>query len=137
MRFRQEIQEMLWQGFAPYAALTHRWHSANALDLRRMHRVDLRPALVLLLMANPQRKVEQRAKRSSSAVLPSALFDVDRSVLSGIEHEFDSRRRSRSLGSGLGIKDESRAPEERSYLHFWPNFRRGQIMLCSAQRLKR
>jgi hypothetical protein len=52
----------------------------------------------------------------------NAMFDVDRSVLSGIEHEFDSRRRSRSLGSGLGIKDESRAPEERSYHHFWPNF---------------
>jgi hypothetical protein len=50
------------------------------------------------------------------------MFDVDRSVLSGIEHEFDSKRRSRSLGSGLGIKDESRAPEERSYHHFWPNF---------------
>ena len=36
--------------------------TADALDLRRMQRVDLRPALVLLLMANPQRKVEQRAK---------------------------------------------------------------------------
>src|SRR5262249_36040936 len=36
--------------------------SADALDLGRVQRVDLWPALTLLLMANPQREIEQRAK---------------------------------------------------------------------------
>ena len=36
--------------------------AADALDLGRVQRVDLWPALTLLLMANPQREIEQRAK---------------------------------------------------------------------------
>ena len=36
--------------------------SADALDLGRVQRADLWPALTLLLMANPQREIEQRAK---------------------------------------------------------------------------
>jgi len=36
--------------------------SADALDLGRVQRVDLLPPLTLLLMANPQREIEQRAK---------------------------------------------------------------------------
>src|SRR3984893_15122529 len=42
---------------------------ADALHLRRVQRVDLGPALALLLMANPQREIEQRAK----AVLKCAI----------------------------------------------------------------
>src|SRR5262245_35936678 len=36
--------------------------AADALDLGRVQRVDLWPALTLLLMSNPQREIEQRAK---------------------------------------------------------------------------
>ena len=42
---------------------------ADALDLGCMQRVDLRPALALLLMANPHRQIEQRAK----AILKCAI----------------------------------------------------------------
>src|SRR4029450_3828190 len=35
---------------------------ADAFDLRRVQRIDLRPALALLLMAHTQREIEQRAK---------------------------------------------------------------------------
>jgi hypothetical protein len=46
---------------------------ANALHLGRVQRVDLGPALALLLMANPQRDIEQRSK----AVLKCAIaFDL-------------------------------------------------------------
>src|SRR5262249_42513841 len=41
-----------------FASLTF----ANAFDLGRVQRIDLRPALTLLLMADTQREVEQRAK---------------------------------------------------------------------------
>src|SRR5262245_55469809 len=35
---------------------------ADAFDLGRVQRIDLRPALALLLMAHTQRQIEQRAK---------------------------------------------------------------------------
>src|SRR5262249_30586344 len=51
--------------------------SADALDLGRVQRVALWPALALLLMANPQREIEQRAKavfaRCSSGAQLNAL----------------------------------------------------------------
>jgi hypothetical protein len=44
---------------------------ADALHLRRVQRVDLGPALALLLMANPQREIEGASNYTYAEACPS------------------------------------------------------------------
>ena len=55
-----------------------RFAFADALDLRRMQRIDLEPAPAVVLQADPQRQAEQVGKPAVNAGLPAIVRPMSR-----------------------------------------------------------